>query len=214
MSHGIDLYVKGDFEGAIREFSRALGLSPYSEFTNDATKYLADTYLKLGKPDKAITAYKKSIRLNPTRDDTHIKLGNLYFGLDRYEDAYKEYREAVRINPDANNSFSLGQACLRLDRLNEAEGCFSQVRRLEPQKPDGDYGLGLVYSKQGRYEKAVEHFRKAIRLDKDFYDAYAEMGYAFMDMGEPDEAKAILEFLDQKDPTRAFTLSRYIYRVD
>jgi tetratricopeptide (TPR) repeat protein len=214
LSRGIDLYIAEDYRGAIREFGRSLGLAPYSEYSVDASNYMATAYLQLDETEKAISTYKNSIRLNPTRDDIHITLGNLYFSLDRHEDAEREYKEAVRKYPSANNYFALGQANLYLDRFGEAEAAFVKVRSLDPKKATGDYGLGLTYSKQGIYAKAIDHFEKAIRLDKDFYDGYAEIGYAYADMGEIDEAKAILEFLEQKDPALANTLSQYIYQVD
>lgn len=214
LSRGIELYINGDYEKAVREFQRSVGLSPSSEYTDEASDYLARAYLKLGETEKAISTYKKSISLNPTRDDIHITLGNLYFSLDRHEEAEKEYKEAVRINPSANNYFALGQAYLYLDRLSEAESTFNRVRSLDPKKATGDYGLGLTYSRQGRYDKAIEHFERAIRLENDFYDGYAEIGYAYVDMGEREEAEKILEFLEEKDPSLAATLSVYIYQKD
>ncbi len=214
LSAGIDLYMNGDYDGAVRAFKRSIGLSPYSENTITAFDYMARAYLQLGETNKAIDTYKKSINLSPNRDDTHIILGNLYFGLNRYEEAEKEYAEAVRIYPSANNLFALGQVYLNTNRLNEAENIFSKVRSMEPGKPNGNYGLGLTYSKQGRYEKAIDAFEQAIRLDKDFYYAYAEIGYAYMDLGMKEEAKEVLATLEQKDPELSRTLSSYIYQMD
>jgi Tfp pilus assembly protein PilF len=213
LSNGIDLYTNGDHKGAINEFKRSIGLSPYSEYTADASNYMAEAYIQLGENEKAIDTYKKAMSLNPYRDDTHIKLGNLYFSLDRYNEAANEYKQAVRLNPSTNNYFSLGQSCLYLDRLNEAETIFAKVRSMEPDKPNGDYGLGLTYSRQGRYDKAIEHFKKAVSLDAEFYDGYAEMAYAHIDMGQKDEAEEIKDFLRDKDPALAYTVSEYIYQV-
>ncbi len=214
LSHGLDLYMNGDYKGAIKEFKRSVGLSPYSEYSVETSNYMANAYLKLGEVEKAISTYKKSIGLFPNRDDTNIKLGNLYFSLDRPEEAEQQYKEAVRKYPSSNNYFSLGQAYLNLDRLGEAEAIFAKVQSMDPKKPTGDYGLGLTYSKQGRYDEAIEHFEKAVSLDEEFYDGYAEIGYAYADMGKEDEAKEILNFLDQKDPALAFTLGQYMYQVD
>jgi len=206
--------MNGNFEEAIKEFERSIGLDSQSYYTADATNYLANAYLQLGETEKAISAYKKSISLNPTRDDLNIQLGNLYFGLDRYQEAEQEYKAAVRKYPGANNYFALGQAYLYQNRLSEAEATFVKVRSLSPKEPNGDYGLGLTYSRQGRYDKAIDHFQAAVRLDKEFYSGYAEIGYAYADLGQKDEAKEIISFLDDKDPALAFTLSQYVYQVD
>jgi tetratricopeptide (TPR) repeat protein len=74
--------------------------------------------------------------------------------------------------------------------------------------------MGLALSKQGRYEDAIYQFKKAIDLQKDFYDAYAEMGYAYADMGQMENAEEIHDFLEKKDSSLAYTLSLYLYKAD
>jgi tetratricopeptide (TPR) repeat protein len=214
LSKGIDLFIEKDYEGAINEFRRSIGLSPQSEYSADASSYMAKAYLQLNKIEKAVEAYKTSIRLNPYRDDIHIDLGNLYFAEKRYSEAKDEYQEAVRLNPDANNYFALGQAFLELKKYDNAEDQFKKVRRLDPDKPDGNYGLGLVYSKQERYEDAIDHFKEAVKLQKDFYYAYAEMGYAYADLGQIDKAREQEEFLEDKDTELAYVLSLYISKAE
>lgn len=155
---GMDLYQKKDYKSAVQSFQRAIDLAPQSQFSANASNYLAMAYLKLNDTDKAIEAYNKWMKLNSDQADPHIKLGNLYFSLGRHKEAEKEYSEAVRIDPNANNIYSLGQAYLFQDRFREAEAEFRKVQRLKPEKSNGYYGLGLFYSRQGRYEKAIELF--------------------------------------------------------
>ncbi|MDY6838237.1 MAG: tetratricopeptide repeat protein [Thermodesulfobacteriota bacterium] len=211
---GIDLLVKRDYQGALREFKRSVALSPTSANSVDASNYMATAYLQLNEAEKAIGAYRESIRLDPMRDDVRVSLGNLYFSLGRYAEAERQYEVAVQLNPSANNHFALGQVYLSTDRLSEAQAQFNEVRRLTPDKPNGSYGLGLVYSKEGRYEEAIREFEEAIGLDKDFYDAYAEIGYARADQGQKGEAQEMLAFLVHRDLALANTLSRYIYTAD
>jgi tetratricopeptide (TPR) repeat protein len=85
---------------------------------------------------------------------------------------------------------------------------------MEPDKPAGYYGLGLNFSKQGRYEDAILQFKEAIRVDPKFYDGYAEMGYAYADLGEMDEAQRIVDIIEPSAPDLADTLSRHMYKVD
>ena len=121
LSNGIDLYMRKDYEGAAKAFQRSIGLAPQSQYSVDASNYMATAYLKLNQTEKAIKAYKTSIDLNPYRDDTHITLGNLYFSEKRYKEAEIEYKEAVRLNPIANNYYALGQAYLELGQYNDAD---------------------------------------------------------------------------------------------
>lgn len=210
LSNGIDLYSKKDYEGAVKAFKRAIGLSPGSTYSVDAANYLAQSNLKLGNIQGAIDAYKKGIQLDPSRDDIHASLGNLYFSENRYQEAQDEYEKAVKLNPSANNRFSLGQAYMYNGRYSDAESQFRQVQNLEPTKPNGYYGLGQNYAKQGLYTEAVSVFKNAIGLQQDFYEAYAELGYAYADSGKIDEANEILTVLEDKAPSLATNLSTAI----
>jgi Flp pilus assembly protein TadD len=198
-----------------KEFKRAIGLAPNSSYAPDAADYLASSHIRLGDTESAIKAYQTAVRLNPFRDDMHIKLGNLYYAEERYQEAENAYKEAVRINPIANNHYSLGQVYLATDRNIEAENQFNEVLRLEPESPNGNFGIGLALSMQERYEDAIHQFEEAIDIKEDFYDAYAEMGYAYADLGDMEKAQDLVHFLElQEENDLADTLSRYMYKVD
>lgn len=214
LSRGIDLYMKQDYETAIKEFRRSIGLSPLSSYSADASHYMANAYLRMNDSENAIKAYQTAIRLHPEREDAYVNLGNLYFSHERYQEAASRYQEAVRINPSANNYFSLGQAYLNAGEFDKAESQFNRVRSLESEKPNGYYGLGLVLSKKGRHEEAIRQFEKALTLKNDLFDAYAEIGYAYADLGQMGEAEEIVASLKQEAPDLADTLSRYMYKVD
>ena len=212
---GIDQYVNKNYEAAAKEFNRAIGLAPRSAYAVDAAHYMAQAHLQLDDTGKAIDAYKRAIQLNPYRDDSYIKLGNLYIAEEQYEDANKMYQEAVRLNPDAGNNYFLGQVYLLQEKYREAETQFETVHRMMPNDPAGKYGIGLVYSREGRHEEAVREFEQAIALDDEFYDAHAELGYVYADMGEMDAAQEIVNFLDGADQTDlSDSLGRYMYKVD
>jgi tetratricopeptide (TPR) repeat protein len=214
LSNGIDLYLQKDYKGAIKEFQRSIGLSPNSSYSTEATEYMAKAYLQLDDAENAIKTYKRTISLNTTNDELHIKLGNLYYAKERYQEAQNEYEKAVELNPITQSHYSLGQAYLETGKYLDAETQFAKVHRLDPKSPNGRYGIGLAYSKQERYEDAVRMFKDAIGRKKDFYDAYAEMGYAYADLGQMDEAQKIVDFLDSKESSLADILSGYMYKVD
>jgi tetratricopeptide (TPR) repeat protein len=153
--------------------------------------------------------------LNRERDDLRRDLGNLYYAEDRYAEALAEYKEAVRIDPGSSvNHYPLGQGYMGLEKYNAAESEFQTVLRLEPKSPYGNYGQGLVASKRAKFEQAIEKFEAALRKDDQFYDAYAEIGYAYADMGEMDQAREMVEFLEDKDAALANTLDLYIDKVE
>ena len=79
LQRGIDAYTKQDYEGAVKEFKRSVGLGRGSSFAADAAQYLAMSYLQLDDPENAVKAYKSAFQIDPYRDDIHVKLGNSTF---------------------------------------------------------------------------------------------------------------------------------------
>ncbi len=213
LANGIDLYQNKDYEGAAKAFKRSFNLSPTSSYAVDAAKYLAQSYLQLNNPEKAIKSYKTAISYHRDRDDLNITLGNLYFSLDRYGEALTQYEEAVRTNPNVNNHFSLGQAYIKEEKFSKAETEFNTYIRMEPGSAYGFYGLGQAYSARGDYEEAIDQFEIAIDKQRDFYDSYSEMGYAYADLGRLDEAAEIVAFLEETDASLAEALDNYISAV-
>jgi Tfp pilus assembly protein PilF len=211
---GIDKYQKKDYAGAINDFQRAIGMAPQSSNAFQAANYTASAYLQLDEPDNAIKAYKDSIRRAPDRDDTHIKLGNLFLQLERYDEAETEFKEAVRKNPHINNIYALGHLYLESGKYREAEDQFNKIVSMAPANGNGQYGLGLAYSKMERYEDAVEQLKDAIALKPDFAYGVADLGYAYADMGMIDEAMEQKVILEDMDATLADILDAYIYKTE
>lgn len=207
---GIDQYLNKDYTEAAKSFEAAVSLSPNSAYNVDSSKYLVQTYLKLEETDKAIDTYKAAIQRNPNRDDLRSALGQLYYSEERYDESVEQYRGAVQVYPGATNRYSYGEALIKVENFSEAEYQFREVKRLEPQSHVGDYGLGKLYAQTGDHDKAIAHLEDALDLRPDFYDALAEIGYTYADMGDIDKARMVEEKLDEADENLSLTLKSYI----
>lgn len=214
LANGIDRFMAKDYEGAVKEFRRSMGISPRSDYATDAASYMARSYLKLEKPEKAIEAYELAVELNPDRDDVYISLGNLQYSLERYADAEESYRKAVDLNPSATNLFSLGQGHLSSENFIKAEETFKRVIELTPEDSGGYYGLGQAYAGLEAHDQALAQFEKAVAIKPDFWDAHVEIGFSHADIGNMDQAQAVFDMLDSEAPELADTLSRYMYKVE
>jgi Flp pilus assembly protein TadD len=215
LQRGIDAYTKKDYATAVKEFKRSVGIGRGSSFAADAAQYLAMSYLQLDDTENAIKAYKSAFTIDPYRDDIRIKLGNLYFSQEKYEEARVEYAEAVRLNPSTVNRYSLGQAYIELGRFSDAETQYAEIQRLAPREAGGYLGMGQVFSRQGKHEEAIRQFKEAVAQDADLYDAYAQMGYSYADLGDMENAQQLVSFLEKAEQADlASTLSRYMYKVD
>ena len=210
LSGGIDKYIKKDYEGAAKDFKRAFGLSPYSNFSFDAIKYQSMAYEQLGQTNQAIEAYVQGLKVLPNDDRLHLELANVYFKEEEYGKAIEHYEEAVRLYDDVNNRFSLGQGYLKAGRYRDAENQFRKIIQRSPQGSSGYFGLGQTFAQQKKYAEAIDEFERAISKNHTLYSAYAEIGYAYADMQQFDKAEEIRSYLEHYDAGYADTLSRYI----
>ncbi len=214
LSRGIDQYQKGNYEASLEEFKRVAALSPNSENAVKAYNFQALSYLRLGKTEEAINAYKLAIKLSSSDDSLHINLGNVYFDLKRYDEAEKEFETAIRINSQSvTNWYSLGQTYLETQKYDRAEDAFKKIIQIAPQNYSGYYGLGKLNYRLGKYEDAIKYFQKTLELKRDFNYAYVDIGYAYADSGDIDNARAQLKILNNLNETNsASLLDSYIYQ--
>lgn len=214
LSRGADRALKGDYDGAAREFKRAIGLDSSPENATKAYELLATVYLEQDRTEDAVKAYKASISIAPSDANAHLKLGNIYFSQEHYADAEREYKTAVKINPtDSTNRYSLGQVYLSTGRYQEAEHQFKQVISTDPTEYAGYYSLGQTYSKAGRLEEAIALFQKVLGMKHDFSTAYVDLGSAYADLGKMREAQDQLAILNEKSSALASILSAYLDKV-
>jgi len=211
LDKGLSQFTGKNYELAIDYFNKAIRLSPGTDTAVNAHDFKARTLLSQGNKQAAIESYQAAIKIDPTRDDLHALLGNIYTTEQRFEEAVASYEQAVTKNPTAANRYSLGQGYLATGRLDEAKAQFEFVRQLSPTDPFGNFGLGLVNARQERYDFAIEAFDAAIAIKSDYWEAYAEKGFALMDSGEPLQALDIAQTLATSDEALAAQLSQYIF---
>ncbi len=211
LSRGIDFYQKGNYDQAIVEFKMSAGLAPFTENSAKAYDYIAQSYLKLEKTDKAIATYKQAILIYPVRDDLHLALGDVYMQEGNSAEALKEYEAAVRFNPNSNeNRYSLGQSYLSAGQLDAAREQFQAVVKISPNSATGYYGLGQVARAKKDFPEAVMQFKLAISVNKNFLNSYGDLGYTYADMGDFQRANDQLSFLSLKNSDEATKLQNYI----
>ena len=68
-----------------------------------------------------------------------------------------------------------GIAQLNSDQ-QQAYVSFQKAVKLNPDNKEAHYGLGHIYSLQGRYKLAEDAFREAIRIDPDYAEAQTYLG--------------------------------------
>ena len=211
LSQGIDSFQKGNYSQAAQAFKSSIGLSPGSDNSAMAYDYLSQAYLKQNNIAAATKTYQEAIRVYPTRDNFHLKLGDIYAQAGNRDAATTEYKAAVRLNPTSvDNLYSLGQMYLADGQSVAAKEQFARVVNYAPRSATGYYGLGQAARQAGDLPEAVTQLNKAIAADKTFNNSYLELGYAYADMGLLDKAGDQVAVLSYRRSSASATLQAYI----
>uniref|UniRef100_A0A832MM01 Tetratricopeptide repeat protein n=1 Tax=Eiseniibacteriota bacterium TaxID=2212470 RepID=A0A832MM01_UNCEI len=142
----------------------------------EALTALAQTLIRLGRTDEAISAAQWAVRLAPHHDPAHYLLGNGY--------ARRNYTQLVAAYPGAFAD-SAGRAALaRADsalargRRAEARAGYERVRRARPGWADPLVRLASLDFEEGRFAAARDRCFEALRLCPEYGRAHAVLAKA------------------------------------
>ncbi len=98
-------------------------------------------------------------------------------------------QSVVRKDPNSEEALShLAWSYIHAGMHEEAADAYEQIIGMDPYNVDSYNNLGVVYGKYlGMPEKAVSHFKKALRIKPDA-DIHANLGSAYLDLGMYREA--------------------------
>jgi tetratricopeptide (TPR) repeat protein len=199
VSLGLDLFTKKDYAKSIKEFKRAIAMSPYSDYALKAFGFLSDAYSKTGKTREAVNTLKQAMKVFPSDDSLNLKLGNLYYGNKQYSEAIDQYKAAVSKNTsEYDNVYSLGEGYLAKGSYADAASQFRRAAQIDPKNSGAYYGLGKAYHKMGQLSDAAKQLEKAISLKGSLSDAHYELGVVYLEQNKTTKAKTELNILNDQ----------------
>ncbi len=150
--------------------------------------------LMKGRPDDAMTDFRKALEFNPDYAPALNNLGGNFMAKDDLRDAIPLLRRAVAADPSYEiASCNLGQALAQIGQLPEAIVCYRQALELKPDYAEAHYGLGAAFFAQHQWEEAIRQLRKALDLKPGFPEASFCLGRALLRKGDFDGAMDFLE---------------------
>ena len=162
---------KGDLDGALAGFSRALQVDP-----SLAQGYLglADTYLRMGKYDDALVqAAEAAERMPPDTIGVPLVQYQAYRRKGENAKAAEVFAIVTEKNPQraAQVLFDEGRTYFEGNEMGEAMPLFSKVLEIDPSHPDATYMLGLCKLNQNEIAEAKPLLQRFIELAPDHPDA-------------------------------------------
>jgi Tfp pilus assembly protein PilF len=188
---GVAWYARGSSEQAAQSFCAASDLDPANP----------TPYLFLGKmqsaelvtPEDSAERLRRFVQLQPEN-----ALANYYYAVSLWKQSAA--RDASDTDHDpAQEGNGSGQAA----GSAQAQTLLQKAVRVDPKLGPAYLQLGILYSQQGDFSKAIPEYQKAIELSPEFDPTLAQTHYrlaqAYLRTGDRAKAKEELELRRQAD---------------
>ena len=187
-----DYILLRDFADADKWLQHAADLAP-----NDAQVWylLGRTQYNEDHAADAAHSFERSLALRPQDVRAEYNLGLAYEKLQRPSDAIAAYETAIRWEAgrpqqDAQPFLDLGTLLLRQEKFAEALGPLQLAVRCSPVNPLANQQLGLAFEALGRYNEAIEAFKRAAALAPSAEQPHFFLGRVYRRLGREGDASA------------------------
>jgi tetratricopeptide (TPR) repeat protein len=152
----------------------------------------------------------------------YLSYGSVYFQRGYFDQAEASFKLALRGNPSSAEAlYGMGSVYLKQQKTNEARDCFERTIKLRASYPDtlpnAWNNLGLLATREGRTAEAIPYFQEALRLSPDHLIALENLGNAYRQQKEWDEARRVLEravAVGPQDPEANYSLGMVFAQLD
>jgi serine/threonine-protein kinase len=159
---GVKFWHEWDWDGAEREFRRAIELDPYQAA---ARRFFA--HYQAGDYDGALAQLQRALQMDPEYWMTRLNLGRVYERQGRYDEALRELRAACDLSKESGETKALlGYTLAASGRTAEASQIVEELRRTEASGCVHGYGLALAAAGAGDRDQMYVHLHSALR-DRD-----------------------------------------------
>ncbi|MFQ6060016.1 MAG: tetratricopeptide repeat protein [Thermoplasmata archaeon] len=159
----------GDFGNAILCYNTILQINPEDV---DALIGLGDAMLELSDVEEAEKCLQKAIRLDPSNERAWCKRAHILNKKGRWGAAIQLYNRSIALRWNyAEPWMGKAEIHLRQGNYQDAMDSYDKATRINSSDPRAWFGKGLALEKLLVLDKATRCFRKALKLDGDFYEA-------------------------------------------
>lgn len=173
MNYGLSLMAKGDYNGAISYYQRALDKWPYYAY---AYINMAIAKNQLGKVGDAEESFKKSIQYGSGIPDTYSYYANFLMTQGRNAEAALIIEKGLSVSPKHANLLMYKEqnaAAMKSSNISTTDKITALLETIKKSPtPENYIELSLQYYSTGAFEKCIEAAQVALKLRPNYDLAY------------------------------------------
>jgi tetratricopeptide (TPR) repeat protein len=152
----------------------------------------------------------------------YLNYGSVYFQHGYYDQSEASFRLALGDDPSSAEAlYGLGSVYLKQDKNDEARESFERATKLQASYPDtlanAWNNLGLLATREGKTAEAIPYFQEALRRNPDHLVALENLGNAYRQEKDWDQARTTLERavkVSPDDPEANYSLGMVFAQMD
>lgn len=99
-----------------------------------------------------------------------------------------------------NPNIAAGRKAIEAKDFKSAVGSLTKAVQENPNDADAHTMLGYSYRKLRTFDKAMEHYQKALKIDSNHRSTHEYLGELYLDMNQPAKAEKQLQALKKACP--------------
>lgn len=194
-NYATSLYEKGDVNGAIQYFSKAI---EKDDFYAEPHINLALIHQNKGELEIAMGHYKRALEIGEGHPQLFNNLGLLHLSTNSFDKAEYCFKQALVLCPyDSRALHNLGNVYKLQNRLQDAKQCYLKALQGDYKGPEILYSLGMVCFCLNEFEEALNSLSK---VDVSYQNNAFYLGGCFFHFKNYDKAVQCFEIAYKNDP--------------
>ncbi|MFM2017626.1 MAG: hypothetical protein RL007_1282 [Bacteroidota bacterium] len=161
-------------------------------------------YSQMGLHEKSISAFEKAKDYDAPSDEVAFCVGYELINLEKFEEAIPQFKHCLEINPE--HDLALNELAYCYEVTGDQEDGVNFFSAFTDRKPYNQYAwfnLGVAYTRNGLFEKAIESYDYALAINAEFVPALINKASTFFMLGDTDDAIGAFTEVLAIDPQRA-----------
>lgn len=164
------------------------------------------------KYGEALEVFEEFKTKYPDIYQVHLNIGSCYLKMGDLDRAEEEFQFVLEKTLELHGSYGadpasslrafsgLGELHILKGNFEQGQANFAKALEISPEDEVAAYNVGQIFFSNQRSDEAIQYYKLAIQIKKDWSKPYLRIGYAYLNKGDYDAALEYLNKFVEMDP--------------